>query len=492
MARQMKKIGDVDVLELPILRQVKRQFGRLLFANASVRREAKSLLFNELRAATVLGMPMEEALRRIGQTHGESEKSLEDQLRKYGADTRNALMRTLFAIVLILTFYLTLIVYLFSSMRMANPEEVARRMAKRLVRFVERGRNLSDAMESCMPDYTFAEVMLVRAGENWGKVPEALEQLSEMERPVGPLAIHKSHYGYPLFVFLIIFNIHLFILIFIHPKLVDVGAQLGLDHRIDYLNMFQAQNAGILLFFTSIVTGIALPLFILRTVMNGTREMKAVVALLLAFLGAVFLMGAGTQITNLYPDFAMYVFIGAGLALVVYLVYIPALMGGIERLVLWVETMVRRLVGLFPWIGLPERLRVQNVWIASLALALRAGVTPHESIDFAGRTSLMGRRKRQAHAMELVSKGHPIGHACMESRLLPPRMSSKLLLHDGRAEYVKSLSHLAEEIAYENLERQGRFSAIFEGSIIILIGLIVFLTALSVYSLFNAIPTMAL
>lgn len=483
-------LAKMDIFDLPVLRQMKRQYGRLLFANQSVRREAKALLFNELRTATTLGMPMEEALRRVGQTHGEAQLTIE-RMSRHGADNRNGVMKVLFAILLIFTSALSMIVYFFSSFRMADTEAVARRMARRLVRFVERGRNLSEAMEALKSDYTYEEIMMVRAGENWGRISEALHQISRINSSVGQLAIHKSHIGYPLFVFVVVLNLLLFFINFIQPKFIDIANQVA----VPYVPVFMAQGGNemaLLMGLAFVLASLMLPFLILRTLMNGTTEMKILIGLVLVANGIFLIFTAVLGIVEYFPEFTVYTLPVAGVVALIFIFYLPAIMGGIEWVINFIERVFFWIFSMIPLIGLSEKLRRESIWVATLSLALKSGTAAHEAIDFATRSSQIMSRKKASKAMSLAEAGHPIGYSCLKSGFLRKKFRNKLVLHDGGKNYVESLANLAEEVAYENYERQGRLEAIFETTAILCIGLIVFSAASTVYAFFSSIATMKL
>ncbi|MCC5874870.1 MAG: type II secretion system F family protein, partial [Candidatus Sumerlaeia bacterium] len=235
-----------------------------------------------------------------------------------------------------------------------------------------------------------------------------------------------------------------------------------------------------------------LPFLILRTLMNGTTEMKAIVSLLLLFSGVMVIISSSIEFLDYFPNNHAYVLPAAGVVALIYIFYIPAIMGGMEWVINQLERIFKWMLSQTPIMGRSEKLRRESVWITTLSLALKSGVSTHEAVDFASRVSRLISRKRSAKIISMAESGHPIGYSCLKSRGLPEKMSSKLVLYDGRDNYVESLGYLAEEITYENYERQGRIEALFEVTALVAIGLIVFFAAWGVYSFFNSIATMKL
>jgi type II secretory pathway component PulF len=473
-----------DLFDLPGLRRIKASWTDLVFANHTVRREAKALLFQEMSAAAGLQVPTDQILQRIGRVHGE-DVHWPRRLNFKFSRTRFVTINFLFILFLLFFIGVSQVVYLMSSFRMATPEKVARRLAARLHRHVAKGVTLADAMAACKGDYSRAELELVRAGESSGSLSDALRQASNLNKSAGPLDIHMTNFGYPLFVACFVIAVYSFISVFITPKIQDIYSQLS-GTWVD-VNIGILQSYGLMFMALSV-----LAFFIVRSMMNGSETAKVMAA----FVVLVSLLPLGIAVIYSFVEATGHDETMVFYPVICWIAIITFGLGKIltwmERLVLFIERMALRLLALIPVVGGMERLRGEVAWLATLAYGVKVGMAPHHALQFAGTNAPHVSRRKSLRAASMVEAGHTIGVACLKTSLVRSRIANRLVLEDNKVDYPTALTSLAEEVGIENREVGRRLGVVLELSLNILVGLFVLYITWSIYSAIFGISTLTI
>ncbi|MCX7045661.1 MAG: type II secretion system F family protein [Candidatus Sumerlaeota bacterium] len=174
-------------------------FSLLLLAFPGSRRRAKLILFSELSKTLAHRTPLPIALDLC--------------IRAFRTPSPlRTFPETLFLYPLATRFFLT--------------NYLVARKAWRMKKYVELGMPLSEAMERC-GGFNPQEVAIVRAGEEWSLLPEALQRLVKYQTTDQRLASLWKYMLYPFWLAIIAGVISLFILTYILPKFEDMFAQLG-------------------------------------------------------------------------------------------------------------------------------------------------------------------------------------------------------------------------------------------------------------------------
>jgi len=355
----------------------------------------------------------------------------------------------------------------------------------RLHHHVIKGVSLADAMAACKGDYATAELELVRAGEASGSLSEALRQVGNMNKSTGPLDIHMTNIGYPLFVACFVVSIYSFIAVFISPKISDIYSQLSGK----WVDVFAGPNQS----FGMMVIALSLLAFLLiRSLMNGSNMAKA----LAGFLFLAFVLPVGIAILFAFAEAWDY---DGGIKITMAVLWVGIMviclgriLSWFEWMVLFVERLVARLIVYIPWVGTMERLRGEVAWLATLAYGVKVGMAPHHALQFAGTAATNVSRRKSHQAADLVEAGHSIGMACLKARIVRPRIANRLVLEDNRVDYPAALKGLVEEVGLENREVGRRLGAILELSLNILVGLFVLYITWTIYSAIFGISLLTL
>ncbi|MBI5155493.1 type II secretion system F family protein, partial [Candidatus Poribacteria bacterium] len=440
------------------------------------------------------GVPLAEALAMSGQTLGEYHAGVTNGEPK-GADTRGRALSSLTCVASLLLVPATAFVYTILSFRMADPDRVARIMARRLLKKVENGLPLPGAMRRCGADYDSEEIELVRAGEQWGALPLTLKRFSEFQTTERTLTLQGAQVTYPLLLGLFLFHAGLFIAWKIIPKFAEVLVELSVDTgRVAFMGrvfLFLQSPAMPLLLFNP-VSYILFVYFVTRTLMNGNR-MSLVFFLLFALAVLTGLFGAATPLASQLFGISGSTIALLGIAVGATLTTLfPVFVRLAEGTVLAFERWFALLTAMFPFLRLfADTFRAQQEarWLAALSLALECGVTAPEAIQSAGRVSVGRLGRRSAAVVELVKAGHSIGDACVRKRLLRPHLNHRLVLIDWNGGFVENLRHIAEDASQDAFERLNRAGRLAEVLAVTIGSVLVFLLVSALYGGLFSIPT---
>ncbi len=483
---------QVDLFSLPGIGDYMRKWNGLLLANSTTLREAKTIMFGELAEATRRGIPLDAALSMSAQTLGESVMPPRLGVPQ-GADTRGELLKTLFSLFLFVFSNAGLIFYTVLAMRYIDAERVARLLAMRLLKHVEKGRTLSDAMAACGLDYDRQEVEIIRAAEQWSTLPKGLQSLSDYQATEGRLVSWGSHYLYPLMMGLLLLHIIVFIYVVIIPKFADIYAQLGaeLPGPTQFVVGFSSaatRGFGLLLLYPAILLGL---LLIIRAMMNGNVISRLLLVLpMLSFFGcllAPIMLPAIAAAFMLISSTLDLSFDGGAHALVVLAYFavlilpLPWVMATVERLILRMERFSARLVQYLPILGAAARAEREARWLAALTLALESGVTAPDAVRSAGLVCGGRIEMRSEAASASVAKGLRIGAACREHHVLSRNTLQRLAFLDGSNDFVAGVRLISEDTTFDALSTMARAAKVAELVGMLFLGTVMGFFALSVY-----------
>lgn len=485
--RRWRSILTMNLFSFPAPRGLGQSWRSVVFANRSTRREAKALLFGELAEAARRGVPLHEALRLASQTADEEQQS---RWRPMGADTRHGTLGLIYSIALSLFFTLGWSAYAILSFRYADVERVARVLALRLLRHVERGHSLADAMARGGLDYDPSEIALIRAGAQWGRVPEALKRIAEFQTVENQLTGQGAQMMYPIVLTAFLTMPISFVLVKVVPRYVDIFSQIGAE--LPGLTKAVINNAGLLMSLPFTLCALAAAFLLLRALMNGNSISKWPV--LVPGLGLLF--GGFFGLFAFFeskPDIAGFMEEGlpaliAAAAGFAWLVLSPWVLSLLERIVLEGERIGAILQCYLPLFHTPARIEAESRWLAGLALALEAGVTEPEAVISAGDVCGGGIRSRSRDAARLIAAGHGIGEACLRERVLSETMNHRVALiglSENPAKGLRAAADDAAQDAFERINRAGRIAEVFS---ILGVGVVLALLVAAMYLPLFSIP----
>lgn len=471
------------------------------------------MLFEELSVAVLHGMTLDEALvscMRTAHQRSTSDLSSEPGSRWfYPKGIMGAILVALYigAIGILLGvltdgdfggfglfwvgILLSYFVVLFTTSLLPDVERVARVLALRLLPYIRAGHSLAAAMEMLPRDYSKEEINIIRAGEGWGNLPRALQNLGRYQLYERKMLRHWARMSYPVWLLLFMLMIGLFCVIFIIPKFKDIYDQLGapLPRASEILlNMGEAVvGFGIWL---PIIIWAALVIFTVRQFMGGNRLVRDVTAIILTTITT---SAAVALVLRLNEDVPL-VFGGTGLTILVVcaallaVILAAALLFQMEESVLGFEKWSNRLFGSIPWVGAPRRTEMESRWLATLSLALDSGIEAPAAVEAAGDAVSISMAERSRKAAALVRQGHSIGQAVVEADTLRTPYANRLRLLDGRAGYLQGLADIAEDAARDSYQTMNRASRIVEVASVSIIGVGVGLFAYAMYMPLFSIP----
>jgi len=479
---------NFDLLELPGIRYFTRQWRGVVFANRSARREAKAALFAELAEAAKRGVPLHVALQMICQTAEEMDRARPGK-RARGAESRNPLLNGLCAVGLICFLPIGYMIYLILSFRTVDVERIARILAARLLGHVERGHSLAEAMSHC-GDYEVPEVAMIRAGVQWGRVPEALRRISEYQTVEARLTAQGAQMLYPLFLMGLLILPITFILVKIIPKFVDIFAQLGME--LPGLTLQTIRLSRVLSSFPIILFAVIAGFFLLRALMNG----NAVSKLPFLFPAVAALIGGGigvaVALVRLYHREGLgeegLFLLGYGVLGILYIGLMPSVMNLLERVVLWAERLMELVVYYIPFLHTPARAEAEARWLSGLALALESGVSGPDAVRSAGDICGGGFRTRSQEAARRMDAGHGLGEACVEEKVLSPILNHRLVLVGLQDDFVGGLRDVADDSSQQAFDLTNRAGRIVEVVAIVAVGIVMAGFILAMYMPLFAIP----
>lgn len=281
---------------------------------------------------------------------------------------------------------------------------------------------------------------------------------------------------------IIFFPVVWFIAAIIAPKFRDVHTQLGSElPGITNLVFGLWDGWGAL---ASLFSCLVFAFFGLRAMMNGSRSAQFMVALTGAFAisGAGFAL-AGIAMENCSTGFALGLgIVGVGfLVTVLALFTLPAVLALIEKVILEIEHAASPLLQVLPFVGAAQRAQAEARWMASLGVALDAGVPPHEALAAAAAASGGWIGKSTLAAANLASKGIPIGEACRRCGVLRPAVNHQLALVDWKGDYADGLRAIAEDTSFRATETLRRSARVAEVFMMATFAVLAFLIIMAVY-----------
>ncbi len=462
-----KNILERDIFTLPPFGWWGKAW-RAPFANLSVRREAKALLFTELSEALRQNAPLDQAL-----LFSSREPTLTER-RKRG------ILRSFFDHVIALTIVWSVgLLYLIFSPRYMNAGRVARLLARRLHDQVVRGRQLSEAMKLCRPDFDEKEIALVEIGEKSGTLPQTLHRLVRFQASEDYFFHQQAKLAYPLLVFLVGVVIASFILIKIVPKFTDIFLQLGASE-------LPPVTQAVIDLFDLLTHGYLLPLVVIfiffliwQLLMNGSAVTRRVMAWVIAINGLFIVLRIAMECG---PPGA-YI---AAVVLAAVVVLLPYVLSTIEFRLVQLEEGIRSLLMRGPkWFN-PMRLELEARFLAALSIMLESGLPAHEAVRMAGRTAGAGLSRRAEKAGGLIEAGNSIGESIVRANLLSKETNHQLAFIEGRGEYTERLDVISQELSIEAREHMTRWGWGMEVLAVSLCGAFGLLLALAFYMpLFN-------
>ena len=405
-----KSIWTMDLLELPALRRVARWLGWLwpggwpplfhiretlaifLFGTFRAHRGAKAMLFAELGESARQNVPLDVAL------------DLCQRSFVYGPIWNAFPFSWLLAPI---------------TCPLQRVEYIASNLARRLHRRVSRGIPLSNAMMTCGGGFSPQEVRIVRAGEEWSLLPQALKRLARYQQIDYRLNSFYAHMAYPAAVGMVALPIVSFILVFILPKFQDMYAQLGAQRLPPITEKL---------------------LFISYEIVHGGFWLFMILLVLLI-----------SSIASRWN---------------------PQI--GIRPLL---SFLLRRL----PIIGGAYRAEEEAHWLAALSLALEAGAAPPDAVRTAGEICGGGLQRRSEAAARAIVQGHGIGEACLASHVLTPAMNNLLVLLNWRGDYVESLKAISVDADLDAQAAVARASKVAEMAGIVCIGMVAAFVIIALY-----------
>lgn len=490
-AQAPPKASTVDILALPGIRGIRTKWRTLILANKAVRREAKAVLFAELSKALAHGMPLHAALAANSRSLGESRRSTALGVSR-GADTRNRVIHLLIGIGNIFA-QLNGMLYLLLAFRYADIERVARRLAMRLQEDAEKGLPLSVCMGNHPHDFSEQEVSIAAAGEQWGRLPSALQSLSEFQVTERQLSTQGANVLYPFVIGYLCMGILSFIMIFILPKFKDIFDQLHAElpaltmRLVDFAYWGSGAIAGGL-----ISSGVAIVnFFLLRALMNGSR--LSLFLLSLIFIGVIggFSLGAMSEVMSsrtLSDNQTLLVILAIPVCFAIILLGLPYVMAALEFVVLQVESVFEPMLRMMPFVGGAAQVEREARWLAALSVALGAGVPAAEAVRTAGRISGDYYTSLSDQAALVVEQGHSIGEAAVQTQLLKPKMNHRLRLLDASPDFLRGLSAIADDASQEAIQRMNRAGRITEVLAIVLMAVTITFVLIALYMPLFAIP----
>jgi type II secretory pathway component PulF len=487
-----------DLLDLTLFRWWVWKWRSLIMANLKVRREAKAVLFGELAEALRQKMPLAEALAANSQTVEESWRRKRHGVGR-GADTRHSMWQRLTALIMITLEFGVFWVYTALSFRYADAERVARLMANRLGRLVERGVPLSEAMRRCAHDYDPAEVAIVESAEKWGNMPEALQRLSAYQVTEKTLTAAGASAMYPVILaFALLFPMG-FLHTVILPKFKDLFDQLGAELPSLTWALMELSHARSPLALALLAWLLVIVFWIFRALMNGNFMARYILAFGILSLGFGFASLGGASVAvplvicwlsetsgHGFNDLAFAVIFTALVLLM------PYLLSRIEVWILAIERASGRVLPSLPFIGRfvgkAAQTEADSRWLAAVSTALSAGVPAPDALRTAGAIAGRGYRLRSEMAASLVAQGLSIGSACVQARVLEPHLNHRLVLADRSPNYLNALQTIAEDAsdnAQEVLYRTGRIA---DAAGQVMLGVVMAATVLALYLPLFSVP----
>ncbi|MCX7048595.1 MAG: type II secretion system F family protein [Candidatus Sumerlaeota bacterium] len=378
-----------DLRELPGLRMLFRPFraliNRLSIFLLSRRSRAKVLLFSELSRMLAMRTPLPQALELCEESF--------TSLRPAGSWLPYLIAQTL-------------------GWPLELRNAIAAEMTARLRRFVEKGMSLSEAMDAFYP-FDSQEVAIVRAGEEWSLLPEALRRLARFQAVDCDMSeFWRKALMYPFALFIMAVSIISFIYLYVMPKIADM--------------------------YVWATNGSPLPPFS-RTLYSMSPHQGTIIFALLLF-GVI--------------------------AAVIFL---------------FVASRLQLRMDWIPILGRGTRADRQARWLAALSLGLDAHVPPAQAVRRAGEMSGGRMRRRSQEAARMIEQGHSIGKACLESKLLPARLSRQLALAEGAPNFMEALRDIAQDAEQDARHTMARFCSAFEIVCHLCIALVIACAVIALY-----------
>jgi len=455
------------------------------FANTATRREAKAILFKELAVAVKHGMPLDEALNNAMQSEG---NRLDALFNRKSGNILTAWTLVIFYLFLVGTGAIFLLLLL--STWASDVERVARVLALRLSPLVRQGYSLADAMRQLPADYTVEEAETIRAGEAWGDLAGALENLSNFQHYEREIQRHWSRMAYPIWLSLLMMTILQFTVIFIVPKFNDIYDQLGAElpgptQLLIGVGGFLFNSAGYILIPA---LGFIFWVLVLRMFMVGNRFLRnlAITLVVVASGWMGFIAVAAITERSASVESTLIIIVVAILAAMLLTSLSVYLLKLLERIIIAIEDWTGGIFGYLPIFGAPRRTEREARWLGAVATGLNSGVLPADAVEAAGNICRGPIKRRSAEAAAQMRQGHLLGDSIVQHGVLRDRYAHRLRLLEGRRDYLQGMADIAEDASRDSYHMLNRASRLAEVGSVVLIGLISAFFAVAMYlPLFN-------
>jgi len=455
------------------------------FANTATRREAKAILFKELAVAVKHGMPLDEALNNAMQSEG---SRLDKLFNRKPGNILTAWALVIFYLFLVGTGAIFLLLLL--STWASDVERVARVFAIRLSPLVRQGYSLADAMRQLPADYTEEEAETIRAGEAWGDLAGALENLSSFQYYEREIQRHWSRMAYPIWLSFLALGIIQFTVIFIVPKFRDIYDQLGAElpaptQFLIGIGGFLFNTAGYILIP---VLGFIFWVLVLRMFMVGNRFLRnlAITLVVVASGWIGFMAVAAATENSVSVESTIAIIIVAILAVMLLVSLSVYFLKFLERIIIAIEDWTGGIFGYLPIVGAPRQTEREARWLGAVATGLNSGVLPADAVEAAGNICRGRIKRRSADAAAQIRQGHSLGDSIVQHGVLRDRYAHRLRLLEGRRDYLQGMVDIAEDASRDSYHMLNRASRLAEVGSVVLIGLISALFAVAMYlPLFN-------
>jgi len=271
------------------------------------------------------------------------------------------------------------------------------RVSRRLLEQVHAGKPLSQAMAR-VRIFAPQEIQIVKAGEEWSALPEALDRLARFGSVMsGKQDPFVAAMMYPIHLGVIFLSIETFLILKIVPKLAEMWAVLGAGRLPPLTRAFVRFG---------------------QFVASWPEWPRLIVALLA--LAVIWI------IMRRWP--------------------------AIVAIRSW-------LAAHLPIVGKSYRAAQNAQWLAAFSLALRSKAAAHEALRAAGEICGGPMRARSEAAARMVEQGKPIGEACVAHHVLYGPSNHRLALINWNDDFVARLQEIASDadsLALHAIERAAR------------------------------------
>lgn len=476
----MKGSANADLLEMlnrifdaiPVVGTIRRRWRPESFANSTILREAKMLLFVELAEAARRDYPLSEAAALAGRPY--------KQPKAYGdsGDTLSGIGRRMvflfgwmIALLLLGCCGLVLVSTAFSpiglvlvaglmallGIQLRSARAVCRRIGSLLEDRLASGKSLGAAVAELPLTFNAYERRLIETGEQWGTLPEALTAVVDANRAAIRTSVSTTYFFYPLILLLVAIGPIIFIYERIYPQLEMLTEAVGI--QMPLLTEYAMGLFGVGQLLSGVflaVTVIFLLLIFLRVgIMNGApgwiggsaAMTYIVLALLIALVPAVLLITLASGMTDASRiAWASAIFLAA---ILLPAVLVTPTMRQLEWTIRRGEAAVASIVGLLPGVGRSIDFAKESYWLAALGLGLRVGVPAPDAMRTAGKLVGGKMHRRSDRAAELVESGHSIGGALLRHPVLSTKWNRRVARLDAVTDYPAAIGELQEEVAME-------------------------------------------